>query len=316
MSTFPTLLSCAQVDKDVVKSYGAYQISSATLKTSYHKKISRGCPSGSDCEESTCNAGDPGLIPGSGRSPGEANATYSSILAWRKPRTEEPGGLQSTGLQGVKHYWATNTFFSLWKEETKCETMGRASWRVYPWLLRCTHTERIWSQVSGLLSGIESPRCSGRVFKSTFTLSSNSNWFHSHPLPHTGCRLLQSCLTLCNPMDCSPPDSSVYGILQARILEWAVISFSRDLPDPGIEPVSLMSPALVSGFFTTSTTWDWHFEVKVINSMNANTLWMLIPSNIWPIFLGRGEKEADMRGIDIKNYFKNLFWACYLLSHS
>ncbi|CAI9152810.1 unnamed protein product [Rangifer tarandus platyrhynchus] len=42
-------------------------------------------------------------------------------------------------------------------------------------------------------------------------------------------------------MDCSPPGSSVCGILQARILEWVAISFSRDLPDPGIEP---MSPAL------------------------------------------------------------------------
>ena len=36
----------------------------------------------------------------------------------------------------------------------------------------------------------------------------------------------QSCLTLCNPMDCSPPGSTVHGILQARILEWAAISFS------------------------------------------------------------------------------------------
>ena len=37
---------------------------------------------------------------------------------------------------------------------------------------------------------------------------------------------LQSCLTLCNPMDCSPQDSSVHGILQARILEWVAISLS------------------------------------------------------------------------------------------
>ena len=42
-------------------------------------------------------------------------------------------------------------------------------------------------------------------------------------------------------MNCSPPDSSVHGILQARILEWAAIPFSRDLSDPGIEP---RSPAL------------------------------------------------------------------------
>ena len=39
--------------------------------------------------------------------------------------------------------------------------------------------------------------------------------------------LAQSCPTLCDPMDCSPPGSSIHGILQARILEWVAISFSR-----------------------------------------------------------------------------------------
>ena len=52
---------------------------------------------------------------------------------------------------------------------------------------------------------------------------------------------LQSCPTLRHPMDCSPPGPSVHGIFQARILEWVAISFSRDLPNPGIEPGS---PAL------------------------------------------------------------------------
>ena len=37
----------------------------------------------------------------------------------------------------------------------------------------------------------------------------------------------QSCPTLCNPMDCSPPSSSIHGIFQARIVEWVAISFSR-----------------------------------------------------------------------------------------
>ena len=41
------------------------------------------------------------------------------------------------------------------------------------------------------------------------------------------CVCAQSCPTLCNPMDCSPPDFSVLGIFQARILEWVAISFSR-----------------------------------------------------------------------------------------
>ena len=46
----------------------------------------------------------------------------------------------------------------------------------------------------------------------------------------------QSCLTLCDPTDCSLTGLSDHGIFQARILEWAVISFSRDLPDPRIKP--------------------------------------------------------------------------------
>ena len=46
-------------------------------------------------------------------------------------------------------------------------------------------------------------------------------------------QLLQSCLTLCDPTDCSPPGSSVYGILQARIMEWVAISFSRASSQPG-----------------------------------------------------------------------------------
>ena len=37
-------------------------------------------------------------------------ATHSSILAWRSPRTEKPGGLQSMGSQRIRHYWVTNTF--------------------------------------------------------------------------------------------------------------------------------------------------------------------------------------------------------------
>ena len=42
----------------------------------------------------------------------------------------------------------------------------------------------------------------------------------------------QSCLTLCNPMDCSPPDSSIHGIFQARVLEWVAIFFSRTSSRP------------------------------------------------------------------------------------
>ena len=50
-------------------------------------------PGGSNDKESTCNAGDLGLIPGSGKSPGEGSGNHSNILAWRTPWTEKPGGL-------------------------------------------------------------------------------------------------------------------------------------------------------------------------------------------------------------------------------
>ena len=53
--------------------------------------------------------------------------------------------------------------------------------------------------------------------------------------------ITQSCPTLCHPMDCSPPGSSVHGNLQARVVEWVAIPFSRDLPNAGTEP---RSPAL------------------------------------------------------------------------
>ena len=47
-----------------------------------------------------------------------------------------------------------------------------------------------------------------------------------------------------------------WEILQARILEWVMCCLPGDLPDPGIEPASLMSPALAGSFFITSTTWE------------------------------------------------------------
>ena len=46
-------------------------------------------------------------------------------------------------------------------------------------------------------------------------------------------KTVQSCLTLCDPLDCSPPGSSVCGILQARILEWVAVSFSKSVVERG-----------------------------------------------------------------------------------
>ena len=56
--------------------------------------------------------------------------------------------------------------------------------------------------------------------------------------------------------DCSPLGSSVHGILQARILRWVAMPSAGDLPNPGIEPVSVTSPEMAVKFFTTSATWE------------------------------------------------------------
>ena len=56
-----------------------------------------------------------------------------------------------------------------------------------------------------------------------------------HYINLESCLVTLSCPTLCDPMDCSLPDSSVYGILQARILEWVAMPPPGDLPNPGIK---------------------------------------------------------------------------------
>ena len=69
--------------------------------------------------------------------------------------------------------------------------------------------------------------------------------------------LLQPCLTLCDIMDCSPPGSSVHGILQARKLEWVAMPSSRESswPKDRTWVLSFKFPALQGGFFTTTATW-------------------------------------------------------------
>ena len=57
----------------------------------------------------------------------------------------------------------------------------------------------------------------------------------------------QLCLTLCDPMDCRPPSSSVHGILQARILEWVAIPFSRG----SFQPRDRTQVSCIAGRFFT-----------------------------------------------------------------
>ena len=104
------------------------------------------------------------------------------------------------------------------------------------------------------------------------------------PASKTSCCLLaKSCLTLWKPTDLSLPGSFIHGISQARILEWVAIFSSRDLPDPGIKPVS---PALAGRFFTAEPSkklckqepsWNnrrrlWVSKVKVLVTKSCLTL--------------------------------------------
>ena len=65
------------------------------------------------------------------------------------------------------------------------------------------------------------------------------------------CSIIQSCPTVCDPMNSNPPSSSVHGIFEAKLLEWITISTLRYPSDPGTQPASLVCPALAGGFFTT-----------------------------------------------------------------
>ena len=88
---------------------------------------------------------------------------------------------------------------------------------------------------------LESP-CPGNVWQALCTDSD------SHSTEQDCCLVAKSHLTLCDPMDGSPPGSSVHGILQARILEWVVVPSSRGSSRPrGWTCIS----CLAGGFFTT-----------------------------------------------------------------
>ena len=101
-----------------------------------------------------------------------------------------------------------------------------------------------------LQSSLSSPRVSS---SQTGEKNQRKHSLPRHLFVYVCAKSVQSYPTLCSPMDCSPPGSSVRGILQARILEGVAMPSSRGYSDRGIEPMSLLSPTLSGGFFTTST---------------------------------------------------------------
>ena len=104
---------------------------------------------------SAYNVGDLGSIPRLGRSPGEEMATHSSTLAWKIPWMEEPGGLQTMGLQRVRQDWATSlslfpfkaqkTFYSL-KGPIEAPLVNSFIWivKLVFWLCRAVFWLFLW----------------------------------------------------------------------------------------------------------------------------------------------------------------------------
>ena len=119
----------------------------------------------------------------------------------------------------------------------------------------------------------------------------------------------QSCPTLCNPVNCSLPGSSVHGIFQARILEWVAISFSRGSSPPGIQPGSpaLQAESLPSEppgkphtvinshcsglVYRTSAVFPWYpgaidsrTPLWILKSENAQVSYIKWPSTLRPLY--------------------------------
>ena len=141
----------------------------------------------------------------------KAMAPHSSTLAWKIPWMEEPGRLQSMGSRKVGHDWATSLS-----------------------LFTFLHWRRKWQPTPVFLPGESQRR--GSLVAAVYGVTQSrtrKKWLSSSSSMIVLLLVGQSCLTLCNPMDCSPPGSSARGILQARTwnspgnLEWVAMLFSR-----------------------------------------------------------------------------------------
>ena len=183
-------------------------------------------------------------------------ATYSSILAWKIPCTEELGGLQPMGLQRVRHDWACMHV---------CKANISLQCFILTYLLNKSIIQSLESKINeaylqhaccNFLNHWITPCClcfyifvlqlSSGIGKNVWVVSTGLS--HSlflialHALAcikalvsaargsifmNAASKSLQSCPTLCDPRDGSPPGSPVTGILQPKTLEWVAVSFSN-----------------------------------------------------------------------------------------
>ena len=144
-------------------------------------------------------------------------APHSSTLAWKIPWTEEPGGLQSMGLRSVGHDWVTSLSFSTFMH-------WRRKWQPTPVFLPGESQGRAGASWAAVSTGVAQSRTRLKRLSSSSSISvlELGLWLPSEPeFSHCSCYCLvtKSCLTHCNPLDCSLLGSSVHGISQAWIQE-------------------------------------------------------------------------------------------------
>ena len=145
-------------------------------------------------------------------------ATHSSTLAWKIPWIEDPARLQSMGSQRVRHDRATSLSLSVWEtwvQSQAWEDLWRREWQPIPvFLPGKSHGQRSLAGYSPW----------GHKELDTIEQLFLYHQYPGKPILCDGVVLVaQSCLILCNLIDCSALGSSVHGILQARILEWVAI---------------------------------------------------------------------------------------------
>ena len=96
------------------------------------------------------------------------------------------------------------------------------------------------------------------------------------------CVCTQSCPTLCNPVDCSTPSSSVHGISQARILEWVAISFSRDwLRDRTLVYLHLLHCRWILYFWETRASYKAGWTSLSLFSQDCIFFFFGCPQGLW-----------------------------------
>ena len=120
----------------------------------------------------------------------------------------------------------------------------------------------------------------------------------------SACSVIQLNPTPCHPMDYSPPGSSVHGILQARLLEWVAISFSRGSSWPRDQTTSLTSSALEGRFFTPLPPGKLELSVGIfICKWKEWTLNNLCRKDRWINNQSQGYGTKDIHFLFIDIYF-------------